>query len=397
MPVAQDLMWEKFPRQEQEFHGLGEVPIEFREIESAYDLKTAKAEAARCYRCDAETGSADYSVGHREDIFSMARTNPNDHAKLKAMLDRRMMLRENPFPKDRQATLDDLVFLPANLSRLVIDPYREACRVSTDIADKLEMTQPFFVTGFDDVPEEVRKSVAAGLAESECGYIGARPIGGGVPWLQLVTPGQAEQSAEAAAVIHVTGDTFEPVTAERLHDDQVLGLAVSSPAVLEDAIPFGLENGFDMILLDGTGGLGSLRAELADAPDLEILRDAVRILRRLDREEEIDLVYFGGARSGTDAAKIIALGAKAVVYGAAVGLAVGGEIMADHTLRFASNYTHQDRSAAVANILKASAGEASMMARCTGKTDLRNVEPEDMRAITLATAEATGIPLVGTH
>ena len=86
-----------------------------------------------------------------------------------------------------------------------------------------------------------------------------------------------------------------------------------------------------------------------------------------------------------------------MVYGAAVGLAVGGEFMADHTLRFASNYTDQDRSAAVANILKASAGEASMMARCTGKTDLRNVEPVDMRAITLATAEATGIPLVGTH
>ena len=42
------------------------------------------------------------------------------------MLDRRLRLRENQFPEERPACLDDLVFLPAILSRLVIDPYREA-------------------------------------------------------------------------------------------------------------------------------------------------------------------------------------------------------------------------------------------------------------------------------
>ena len=36
-----------------------------------------------------------------------------------------------------------------------------------------------------------------------------------------------------------------------------------------------------------------------------------------------------------------------------------------------------------------------MMARCTGKTDLHNIEPEDLRALTLATAEATGLPVAG--
>ena len=35
------------------------------------------------------------------------------------------------------------------------------------------------------------------------------------------------------------------------------------------------------------------------------------------------------------------------------------------------------------------------MTRCTGKTDLRNMEPEDIRAITLASANAFGIPLAG--
>ena len=51
----------------------------------------------------------------------------------------------------------------------------------------------------------------------------------------------------------------------------------------------------------------------------------------------------------------------------------------------------------LANTVKASCGEASMMARSTGKTQLHNFEPEDMRALTLPTTEATDILLVGKH
>ena len=36
------------------------------------------------------------------------------------------------------------------------------------------------------------------------------------------------------------------------------------------------------------------------------------------------------------------------------------------------------------------------VARCTGKTNLHNLEPEDIRALTRATAAATGLPLAGT-
>ena len=84
----------------------------------------------------------------------------------------------------------------------------------------------------------------------------------------------------------------------------------------------------------------------------------------------------------------------AVVLGVSVGLAVGGEIV-DDSLVFSSDYSEQDRCHAIVNILKANAGEASMMARCTGKTNLHNMEPEDLRTVTLSTAAATGLPLVG--
>ncbi len=399
VPVAQDIMWERFPRQEQEFHGVGEDPPAFPEIESGYDLETAKAEAARCYRCDAETGSSDYSVAHREDIFSMARTNPNDTAKLRAMLDRRLPPRANPFPEDRPATLDDLVFLPANLSRLVIDPYREACRVDTNLGGKLDLASPFLVTGFDDARSQVWEGLRRGLAQAHCGYVGRRDPGREVAWLQLLVDEADTPSAEAAGLIRLVranGGAGAEAPA-RLRDDQLTGLAVSSPALLEDAIARAFDQGCDLLLLDGSGGIESSWPELGRAPDLSILRDAVRILRAMKKEGHIDLVYFGGARSGTDAAKLIAQGASAVLLGVPVGLALGGRITADQALEFASDYSDEDRSLATANILKASVGEASMMARCTGKTNLLNLEPEDLRAITLASADATGIPLVGKH
>ena len=395
VPVAQDIMWERQPRHEQEFHGLGADPVAFAEIESAYPVEVARAEAARCYRCDAETGSADYAVHHREDIFSMARTDPLDHGKNLAMLSRRIKTRQNPFPEGRPATLDDLVFLPANLSRLVIDPYREACKISVDLAGKLELAQPFLVTGFDAAPHEVRTAVARGLVDSRCPYIGRQRIADDVAWLQLVGRDGDPPSAAAAGLIYTVEDRPPAVAAKRLSADQLLGLAVSSTQALAAAIPYALEHGHDVMLLDGSGGLNRPWSELAGAPDLTILRDAIAILRGLGREEEIDLVYFGGIRSGTDAAKALALGTVAVVVGLSVGLAVGGAITRDHELAFAPDHTEEDRRAAVVNILKASAGEASMMARCTGKTNLQNLEPEDLRAITLATAMAIGVPLVG--
>jgi NADPH-dependent glutamate synthase beta subunit-like oxidoreductase len=395
VPVAQDLMWEKWPEQEVEFFGLGDKPVEFPEIEATYDEQSAQREAARCYRCDAETGSADYSVHHREDLFSMARTNVVDHSKHRAMLDRRLRLRENPFPPDRPPSLDDLVFLPANLSRLVIDPYREACKISTDLAGKLELTVPYIATGFDSAPEEVRRAVAGGLVELGCSYMGRRSIDSAVPWLQLMVAGESEPSAHAAGVLHVQKSEFRPPSSGRLHDDQLLGMAVSSTALLEQCIVHGLEQGFDMILLDATAGIETPWPELRGTPDPRILRDAITILRRLDREEEIDLVYFGGVRSGTDSAKLIALGVKAVVLGVTLGLSVGGSISDQACIEFASDWSEEERSRAIVSIVNANAGEASMMARCTGKTKLHNLEPEDLRSVTLATAEATGVPLAG--
>ena len=184
----------------------------------------------------------------------------------------------------------------------------------------------------------------------------------------------------------------------RARGEQILGLLLASRRDLEDAIVYALERGFDLLVLDGTGALGGEWPELRAAPDLALalVHDTIATLRRLKKEEMIDIAWFGGARSGTDAAKLVGLGVNAIGYGVAVALALGGEIT--HTgVRFAPDRNGEERAGAVVNILEANAGEVSMMARCAGKTRLHNIEPEDLRSITRATAAATGIPLAGTR
>ena len=49
----------------------------------------------------------------------------------------------------------------------------------------------------------------------------------------------------------------------------------------------------------------------------------------------------------------------------------------------------------VANFLNAMTLEIQMIARACGKANVHNLEPEDLRALTLEAALITGIPLVG--
>ena len=392
--VAQDLEWELLPEHHPKFFGLGNNPVEFPEIEETYSRDTARKEAARCYRCDAETGSSDYSVKWREHIFSMARTNPLDDDRNSAMLSRLVEIREDPFPEGKPANLDDIVFLPANLSRLVIDPYREACKVDVVVANGVHLSQPFVVTGFDQAPGEIQSAVARALIETDTPWLGRRALPGDVRWWQLLSE---EDLPDESAEIVIYPMSRATAAAERNdHGSSTpMGLCVSDHDTLRSAIEFGLEQKFSLLLLDGTGAICEPWPELRGAPDFSLLRDSITILRELNREEEIDLVWFGGVRSGTDAAKLLGMGAVAVVQGVAMGMAAGGEL-GDGTLVFTSNYDDEDRSTGVANLLRANSGEASMMARCTGKTVLHNIEPEDLRAITLVTSKDTGIPMAGT-
>ncbi|WP_421696245.1 FAD-dependent oxidoreductase [Aestuariivirga sp.] len=392
VPAAQDINWEVFPRREQAFNGLGTKPSAFPEIETTYNDATAKEEAARCYRCDVETGSADYSVKTREDIFVMARTPATDLRTQAAILQKRLKPKANPFPEEHHASFDDLVLLPANLSRLVIDPYRDACNTATDIAGKVKLDIPVIAAGLDDLPAEARPSLGAALAAVGSAYLGRSPLPGSkTPWLQMLETG-GERDPSAVGYVYVQPKGFVPFEVAK-QPGLITGL-VARAEDLESAIPFALEHAFDMMVLDASSGLANAWPELKGYPDFTVLRDAMRILRKMNREEDIDFVYFGGVRSGTDIAKLIGLGAKAGAIGMTMAMALGGE-MGPGGLSFFGDRSPEERTDAAASIINAMSAEASIMARCTGKTDVRNIEPEDLRAITLASARAFGIPLAG--
>ena len=248
--------------------------MKFPEIESTYDDETARDEAARCYRCDAETGTPDYSVRHREDLFSMARTNPADLDKKSAMLQQRLIPRENPFPEERPPQLEDLVFLPANHSRLVIDPYREACRSDFVLGGQLRLEHPFLATGFDQAPEQIREAVAQALAPDQTPYLGAQPLSTRtpIPWLQLLVEDGPPPTEEAAGLLQVVGGSFKPGKLEPLREGQLLGLVLSASSTIEAGIKHALERSYQVVILDGANGLGAERRwpELSGAPDLPL-------------------------------------------------------------------------------------------------------------------------------
>ena len=321
VPVAQDPLWEKLPAQDPEFLGLGDDPQSFGETEAEYSEQAAMEQAARCYRCDTETGSADYSVKLRETIFEMVSLAPSAGPRA-ALTKERLVLRDNPFPPDRGAGFDDLTFVPANLSRLVIDPYRESCKTKTLLGGRIVLEQALLVGGFDEASEPVQAAVAAGIAAAGTGYLGRVPIAGNIPWLQLLRQTDTA-SPDAAALIGIVGDKlFVPQTRS---EGQVTGLRLGA-GQLGDGIPFALKHGIGLILLDANGTIDQPWAELTHAPNLTLIAEAIARLRALDAEEVLDLVYFGGIRSGTDLAKVLALGCVAGVAAVAPGLAIGGHI-----------------------------------------------------------------------
>jgi len=161
---------------------------------------------------------------------------------------------------------------------------------------------------------------------------------------------------------------------------------------LEEAIPYALKHGFDLLLLDGSAGIDKPWPELCGEPDLTVMRDAIRLLRKMNREEDIALLYFGGLRSGTDVAKALAINCNAGVFGVAIGIAIGGMIEGDH-ITFDSSRTLEERRNAVESWIRATAQETAIIARCTGKTNVHNLEPEDMRSITISASKALDIPL----
>ena len=186
--------------------------------------------------------------------------------------------------------------------------------------------------------------------------------------------------------------------------------------------------GADAIVLDGMqGGTAATQEtfiENVGIPTISCIRPAVKALQDLGLHRKVHLVLSGGIRNGADVAKALALGADAVSVGTAALLAIG-----DNDPKYENDYkklgttagayddwhegkdpagiTTQDKKLSkrlnarvagrrLANYLNVITMEAQTIARACGKNDLKNLEPEDLCALTVEAAAMAEVPLAGT-
>jgi glutamate synthase domain-containing protein 2 len=196
-----------------------------------------------------------------------------------------------------------------------------------------------------------------------------------------------------------------------------------------DDVKLAAKAGADVVVIDGmeggTGASPDLLQEHTGIPTLAAVCEARAALEEIGMYGVVQLIIAGGLRHGSDMAKALALGADAVYVGTAALIALNCNkplYVEDYTAIGAAPYhchhchtgrcpvgiTTQDpelmkrleidaAAERVANWLHAVTSEIQVLARACGKRDVHDLEPEDLRALSLEASFITGVPLAGTN
>ncbi|MBS99869.1 MAG: FMN-binding glutamate synthase family protein [Oceanospirillaceae bacterium] len=284
-------------------------------------------------------------------------------------------------------------------------------------------------------PDDLRKADAIEVVLGQ----GAKPGGGGMLLGQKITDRVAQMRTlpkgidQRSACRHPdwTGPDDLAIKIQELReitDWQVpIYIKVGATRTYYD-VKLAVKAGADVIVVDGMqGGTAATQdvfIEHVGIPTLAAIPQAVQALQEMGMHRKVQLIVSGGIRNGADVAKCMALGADAVAIGTAALVALGcNHPMYDEEFKkigsaagFYDDY-HEGKDPAgistqdpelmkrldpvaaghrLANYLRVLTLEAQTLARACGKNDLRNLEPEDLVALTVESAAMARVPLAGT-
>jgi glutamate synthase domain-containing protein 2 len=293
-------------------------------------------------------------------------------------------------------------------------------------------------------PADVRRADAIEVVIGQ----GAKPGGGGmllgqkvserVAAMRTLPPGIDQRSASRHP--DWTGPDDLRIKIEELREAtewQVpIYVKVGATRVSND-VKLAVEAGADVVVVDGmVGGTAASQdvfMEHTGIPTLAAVRLAAEALRDVGMDGTVQLIVSGGIRTGADVAKALALGADAVSVGmgslvalgcnSASALIDGREVdVTDDYARLgtAPGYCHHMQTGRcpvgittqdpelerrldpevgarrVMNYLKTLVMELTTLARACGKSNVHNLEPEDLVALSIEAAAMAGVPLAGT-
>ena len=285
-------------------------------------------------------------------------------------------------------------------------------------------------------PDDLRKADAIEIVVGQ----GAKPGGGGMLLGQKINDRVAEMRTlpkgidQRSPCRHPDWTGPDDMEIKILELREITGWRVPIFVKVAGSRPYydvalAAKSGADVVVVDGMQGGTAATQEVfienVGIPTLACVRPAVRALQELGLHRKVQLIISGGIRNGADVAKALALGADAVSIGSAALIALG-----DNDPRYQKDYeklgttagsfddwhegldpagiTTQDKKLAkrldpklggrrLANYLNVMTMEAQTIARACGKNDLRNLEPEDLCALTVESAAMAGVPLAGTN
>ncbi len=184
-----------------------------------------------------------------------------------------------------------------------------------------------------------------------------------------------------------------------------------SPGRVSDDVTIAAKAGADAIVIDGkqagTGAAPEVVLEESGLPTIAAIVEADRGLREMGLRYDVKLIASGGIRTGADIVKALSLGADAVGIATGVLVAMGCTVcglcdtgkcprgIATQNPDLRKRLNIENEAQRVYNYLNAIMKEAKTLTQLAGKTHTRNLDREDIRALTYDAAKITGTKLAG--